>query len=476
MGALAIDRHAVVDWYLRNRARSRAIFDLIDPAAYYSRPIALRNPIVFYEGHLPAFSIISFLRRGLGRPPVDARLENLFERGIDPESAEAAVPRSGAGTMWPSRDEVLAFAERADDAIVQALEEAEFLEDRPAMQRAQALYTALEHEAMHQETLLYMWHRLPHEQKTKSNMWLPPSGGRSSLVLPPDKVLPPEGGSHRAVRIPTGIATLGADRERIAFGWDNEFDEHRVEVPAFEIDVYDVTNAQFLEFVEAGGYRTREFWSDENWQWLQQEKLEHPTFWVPSTRVSTSARSGQAPSTLASESGRSGWVWRGMFEDLPLPPDWPVYVSQAEASAYARWRNRRLPTEAEYHRAAFGTPAGVERSYPWGDAPPAPEHGNIDFERFDPVPVGSYPAGASAWGVHDLVGNGWEWTSTVFAPFAGFSPMVSYPEYSADFFDGQHFVMKGGSQATAKELLRRSFRNWFRPNYPYVYAAFRTVE
>jgi len=479
MRALAIDRPAVVDWYLRNRARSRAIFDLIDPAAYYSRPIALRNPIVFYEGHLPAFSIISFLRRGLGHPPIDARLEKLFERGIDPDSAEAAVPRSGAGTMWPSRDEVLAFAERADEAIVRALEGAEFLEDRPAMQRAQALYTALEHEAMHQETLLYMWHRLPYEEKI-----LPPLGGRTSKDLPPDRLRPDsltfrrgygesavalakaEGGSYKeAVRIPAGIATLGADRERIAFGWDNEFDEHRVEVPAFEIDVDNVTNAQFMEFVDAGGYRTREFWSDENWRWLQEEKLTHPTFWVPSTRPER-----------AHEGRRVEGFWRGMFEDIPLPPDWPVYVSQAEASAYARWKNRRLPTEAEYHRAAFGTPAGVERSYPWGDLPPDPAHGNFDFERFEPVPVGSYPAGASAWGVRDLVGNGWEWTSTIFAPFGGFSPMASYPEYSADFFDGQHYVMKGGSPATAKELLRPSFRNWFRPNYPYVYATFRTVS
>jgi len=461
MRALAIDRPAVVDWYLRNRARSRAIFDLIDPAAYYSRPIALRNPIVFYEGHLPAFSIISFLRRGLGHPPIDARLEKLFERGIDPDSAEAAVPRSGAGTMWPSRDEVLAFAARADDAIVSALERGEFLEDRPAMQRAQALYTALEHEAMHQETLLYMWHRLPYEQKTR-----PPALALAKA----------EGGGHKdissTVRIPAGTATLGADREAIAFGWDNEFDEHQVHVPAFEVDVYDVTNAEFMEFVEAGGYQTRELWSDENWRWLQEEKLEYPTFWAPAAP----ARVERARPERAREGERvEGFVWRGMFEDIPLPPDWPVYVSQAEATAYASWRNRRLPTEAEYHRAAFGTPTGVERSYPWGDAPPDPAHGNFDFARFEPVPVGSYPAGASAWGVHDLVGNGWEWTSTVFAPFDGFSPMASYPEYSADFFDGQHFVMKGGSPATAKELLRRSFRNWFRPNYPYVYATFRTV-
>src|SRR5262245_6155474 len=246
MRSLAIDRPSVVEWYQRNRARTRAIFDLIDPSAYYSRPIALRNPIVFYEGHLPAFSVIAFLRRGLGHPPVDARLEKLFERGIDPETTESAVPRSGAETTWPSRDEVLDFAHRADAAIIAALEDAEFDEGRPAMQRAQALYTALENEAMHQETLLYMWHRLPYEQKTQppavaggdshagygeappkplrgegggsgvrdpgsgqNHLWLPPSGGRSSA-----------GRTSGRVRIPAGTATLGADRNRIAFGWD----------------------------------------------------------------------------------------------------------------------------------------------------------------------------------------------------------------------------------------------------------------
>ena len=444
MPSLAIDRPVVVEWYLRNRARSRAIFDLIEPSAYYSRPIALRNPIVFYEGHLPAFSIISLLRRGLGQPPIDARMEKLFERGIDPDSTETAVPRSGAGTTWPSRDEVLAFAARADEAVVSALERAEFHEDRPAMQRAQALYTALEHEAMHQETLLYMWHRLPYEQK-KGTRELPPRGGRHP--------------GRDTVRIPPGTATRGADRERLTFGWDNEFDEHRVEVPAFDIDLHNVTNAQFMEFVEAGGYRAPEFWPNEHWEWLQKDGIACPAFWVE----------GGNP-----EGSRVEGV-RGMFEDIPFPETWPVYVSQAEASAYARWRKRRLPTEAEYHRAAYGTPSGAERSYPWGEAPPDASHGNFDFQRFDPVPVGSYPGGASAWGVHDLVGNGWEWTSAIFAPFQGFSPMVSYPEYSADFFDGQHFVMKGGSPATAKELLRRSFRNWFRPNYPYVYAGFRTV-
>jgi formylglycine-generating enzyme required for sulfatase activity len=133
-------------------------------------------------------------------------------------------------------------------------------------------------------------------------------------------------------------------------------------------------------------------------------------------------------------------------------------------------------TEAEYHRAAFGTPDGREHAFPWGDAAPDETRGNFGAVHWDPVPVGSYPSGVSAFGVHDLVGNGWEWTSSPFAPFPGFAPMASYPEYSADFFDEAHVVMKGASPATPVPLVRRSFRNWFRPHYPYVYATFRCAR
>ncbi len=437
-GPLNVDRALAASWYAQNRARSRALFDLIDPASYYARPIALRNPIVFYEGHLPAFSIIALINRGLGRPGVDARLEALFARGIDPDSVDAAVPRSGAGTTWPSRDEVLAFGRQADALITDAIREAPLDPARPAMRHAEALYTALEHEAMHQETLLYMWHRLPHDQKI------------CPTYLPYE--LKGEVPSRATVRIPAGAATLGARLDpggtaanAVAFGWDNEFDAHRVEVPAFDMDVHSITNADYLPFVEAG-------------------QVAPPVFW---------------------ERQSGAWYWRGMFESLPLPPAWPVYVSQEDAAAFAASKGRRLMTEAEFHRAAYGTPSGEERRYPWGspqssggsseDVRPVRKRGHFDFASWEPVPAGSRPDGASAWGVHDLVGNGWEWTSTIFAPFPGFEPMVSYPEYSAEFFDGQHYVMKGASSATAKELIRPSFRNWFRPNYPYVYAKFRTV-
>jgi formylglycine-generating enzyme required for sulfatase activity len=152
-----------------------------------------------------------------------------------------------------------------------------------------------------------------------------------------------------------------------------------------------------------------------------------------------------------------------------------VYVTKDEAAAYAEWRGGRLMTEAEFHRAAYGGADGGESSQPWGDGPADATRGNFDWQSFDPVPVGSYPQGSSAFGVHDLVGNGWEWTGSPFGPLPGFEPMAAYPEYSAEFFDGQHFVMKGASPATARELVRRTFRNWFRPNYPYVYGTFRVV-
>jgi formylglycine-generating enzyme required for sulfatase activity len=193
------------------------------------------------------------------------------------------------------------------------------------------------------------------------------------------------------------------------------------------------------------------FGASPSWAWISFGS--HPRFWTASASWYFSASSPAA-----------------------LPESWPVYVSHAEASAYARWAGRRLPDEAEIHRAAYGTPEGGERAHPWGDAEPAPVRGAFGFAAWDPSPVGAHPGGDSAFGVADLVGNGWEWTRTPFLPFPGFSPLPFYPGYSADFFDGRHFVMKGGSMHTDVSLLRRSFRNWFQPHYPFIYAGFRCVE
>jgi formylglycine-generating enzyme required for sulfatase activity len=227
--------------------------------------------------------------------------------------------------------------------------------------------------------------------------------------------LSPEG---RRIEIPAGPATLGLERGG-PFGWDNEFDLHTVRVERFAVDRHKVTNGRYLAFVEEGG--------------------EPSPFWCRTPR---------------------GWCWRGFDALIPLPLDHPVYVTWEQASAFARWSGGSLPTEAQYHRYASGAPA----------------HGSFDFLHRDTIPVDATPAGDSAFGVAQAVGNGWEWTASPFAPFPGFTPSPSYPGYSAPFFDGAHYVLKGASCATERTLVRRSFRNWFRPHYPHAYTAFRVVE
>jgi formylglycine-generating enzyme required for sulfatase activity len=226
-------------------------------------------------------------------------------------------------------------------------------------------------------------------------------------------------------------------------------------VAAFSIDKYKVTNGQYLDFVAAGGYENPACWSEEDWAWRSTQDVRHPVFW---------------------NRHRDRWYLRTMFDEIPLPLDWPVYVSQAEAKAYARWAGKSLPTEAQWHRAAYGALSGSERAFPWGTTPPNVSKGNFDFHSWDPTPVGAFPEGESAFGVADLLGNGWEWTSSQFEPFPGFRRFSFYPGYSADFFDGKHYVMKGASARTAACMLRRSFRNWFQPHYQYVYAGFRCVS
>jgi formylglycine-generating enzyme required for sulfatase activity len=412
-----LDRDRLIQQYRANRRRSAEIFSFVNDDAFYTRPIPLRHPFAFYEGHLPAFSFLILNERALGEGQIDPVLEKLFERGIDPGSVGDA--RRHERSDWPTRAEIAAFGRACDERVVQAYATAR-LDDpsNPRLVRAESAFTVIEHEQMHHETTMYIVHRLKRALKR--------------YVVQAHRDTKPPVNDFRTV--PAGIATLGANRDELQFGWDNEFERQTVDVPAFAIQQYPVTNADWLAFVADGG--------------------PEPLFWVE--------RDGE-------------WKLRTTFEELPLQLSWPVYVSHQYARAYAAWKGLRLPTEAEFHRAAYGTPEGSERAFTWGDAAPAPHHGNFGFRRYDPEPVDAHPAGASAWGIHDLIGNGWEWTDTPFAPLPGFEPMASYPQYSADFFDHRHFVMKGASPVTATGMVRRSFRNWFYDDYQYMFAKFRCV-
>lgn len=418
--------------------RSDSLFDWLGDS-WLERPIPLRHPFVFYLGHLPAFAWNQVVGGVLGREPFDRAKCELFERGIDPLSQQAADAESIHA--WPAIDDISTFRDRVRDELREAASEIESDDRDPLRAGSRVYHIVLEHELMHHETLLYMLQELAHDSKTP-----PARRPRLELGTAPEQ---------EVLEIPGGEVTLGADFDAIPFGWDNEFARHTVQVAPFRIQRYPVTVEAFRDFVDAGGYRRRELWSEDAWAWVESSGLRHPHHWK------------RADGT---------WVRRTLFEDVDLADagGWPVIVSHAEAAAYARWKDARLATEAELHRAAHGTPGGEERPYPWGTARPTPDRGNFGFAHLDPVPVGSRPRGASAFGVDELVGNGWEWTSTDFGPYPGFRPwMRTYPGYSSDFFDARHKVLFGAAWPTDESLLRRSFRNWFQPHYPFAFTKFR---
>jgi gamma-glutamyl hercynylcysteine S-oxide synthase len=434
-------RHELLQRLAQARANTDSLFERVRPDSLYERPILERHRIVFYIGHLEAFDWNLLRDRVLQPDRLHPEFDRLFAFGIDP--VDGGLPKDQPQD-WPALADVRDYVARTRRAVNDGFEARRLDSSSSADQQSPErllLQVAIEHRLMHAETLAYMLHQLPLERK------LPPPRRPELLTRP---VLP------TTIEIPAGRVTLGLRREDgEVFGWDNEYEEHTVEVPAFAIDKYKVSNRQFLGFVVAGGYQNREFWTTDAWDWRSAHGVIHPGFW---------SRRGDA------------WYLRTMFDEIPLPLDWPVYVSQAEASAYAHWSGKRLPSEAQWQRAAHGTPGGQEQAFPWGSEAPSPRRGNFDFRRWDPSPVGAFPDGQSRLGVADLLGNGWEWTSTLFGPYPGFEPFPFYRGYSADFFDNKHFVMKGGSPRTAACMLRRSFRNWFQPHYPHVYAGFRCVS
>ena len=412
------------------RAATDALFACMRAEALRDRPVPERHRLIFYLGHLEAFDGNLLLPRVPGRAPFRPDFDRLFAFGIDP--THGGLPDEPPGA-WPPEDEVRGYVAGVRERLDRLLHD-------EGPDAAPLLDVALEHRLMHAETLAWLLRELP-----------------EGLKIPPAHAPPRDGAEPAAdaVRIPAGVATLGRPRGAPGFGWDNEFEECALDVPAFEIDVHDVTNARFLRFIEAGGYDERRWWTREGWDWIGAQGRRHPAQWLPM---------------------HDGWRLRAMWEEIDLPLAWPVQVSHAEACAYARWVGCALPSEAQFHRAAFGTPEGDERRFPWGDAPPDARHGRFGLRDWDFAPAGSHPAGASAFGVQDLVGNGWEWTCTPFAPLPGFAALPAYPGYSQPFFDGDHFVLKGGGPRTADVLLRRSFRNWFQPRYAHVAATFRTVR
>ncbi|MGA9622937.1 MAG: SUMF1/EgtB/PvdO family nonheme iron enzyme [Bryobacteraceae bacterium] len=428
------NRRLLVSRLTEAREETDALFEMVRPEAMYDRPIPERHRIVFYAGHLEAFDW-NLLSGACGVESFRPDLDRLFAFGIDPVGSSLPTDRPHD---WPRMPEVYDYRNRVRQALGRL--EGARLPEVGEGSFGYLLNIAIEHRLMHAETLAYMFHQMPFERKRGA---VAPRAIGGSPFTP------------GCARVPEGRATLGLRRGSELFGWDNEFEAHRVDVPEFGIGRHKVSIGQFLRFLEDGGYHDRALWTPAGWEWKMAAGISHPVFWV---------KRGD------------GWAYRSMLDEIPLPFDWPVYASHAEASAYARWAGQTLPTEAQWHRAAYGTGGDREREYPWGDEPPAALGQYPSLGAWDPLPVNARRLGGSAFGVEGLMANGWEWTSTEFAPFPGFRPFACYPGYSAQFFDGKHYVLKGGSVRTPWAMLRRSFRNWFQPHYQYVYAGFRCVS
>jgi len=403
--------------------RSDTIFDLLPKDRLLERPIGLRHPFLFYLGHLPAFTWNQVGRGFLGEGHCDAIFDCLFERGIDPADEDQATAQSI--NSWPNVEAVFAYRDRVRQAIRQRIPEVLARSSETLGQNGRILHVAIEHELMHHETLMYMLAQcLPAMMERPS--WVPA----------------PEDGSGKAAEvreIPEGLATVGAKFDETEFGWDNEFGQEFWSVPPFRIQSLPVRNRDWFDFLQANHWGEK--WFPASWIRHLGDLFVRTVF-------------GLVPFELAA--------------------GWPVQVSAVQARDYCVWRSGHLPTWGELVRAAYGD--DPRRSRPWGEQVRDDQAGDFGFTRWFPSPTGRHSAGASEYGVEELVSNGWEWTRTDFGPLEGFSPYIkSYPGYSADFFDGQHNVVFGASWATDPVFLRRSFRNWYRGDYPYAFTSFRVA-
>ena len=397
------------------------------------------NPPLWEIGHLAWFQELWNLRRrddGTFGPSVLKNTDELYN------SMEVAH-----NTRWDlpllTREETLSYMQRVLDDTLHKLNT-----EGPTDDNVYFALLATFHEDMHGEAFTYTRHT--------HALTAPPISDYEPSLLADQPTGPLEGD----VQIPGGEFMLGATPD-LPFVFDNEKWAHRIEVASFRMARAPVTNAQFVHFVDDGGYERRELWSYEGWAWRQSVSAEHPRYW---------------------SKGADGWTHRRFDQVEPLPAQQPIiHVNWYEAEAYCRWAGRRLPTEAEWEMSASAEPTldtstitSGKRLYPWGDEAPRPRHANLDARLLGPVDVASFPEGESAFGLRQMMGTTWEWCVDDFLPYPGFV-RDPYKDYSEPWF-GDHKVLRGGCWATRSRLLRNTWRNFYTPDRRDVFAGFRTCS
>ena len=420
------------------RRATLALFEMVREEDLRESPGFGFRPVIWHLAHIGVFEAYWLLQKLNGEAAPDPAYERIF----DP----IKTPREESKNL-PTRAEMERYLSNVRERVLRHLERSEFKEDDAMLRDGYLFRLVLEHEEQHQETLAYLLQLLKPSKKTRPQgveaVGTSPSGDSSSSKAPSP--------SSEMVSVAGGSFQMGAIWK--GFAYDNELPPHRVHVPAFKIDRLLATNEEYAEFIAEGGYARREWWSDEGWEHCSREGWKFPLYWMQQNR---------------------NWRVQTMFDEGVLAARHPVTgISWYEAEAYARFRGKRLPSEAEWEKAAsWDALKETKGRFAWGDERPSESLCNFDNRFWGTTAVGSFPEGASAAGCLDMTGNVWEWTSDAFAGYPGFEPFP-YPEYSEVWFDGDHRVLKGGSWATRASPLRVSFRNFFRRHFRIAFAGIR---
>jgi iron(II)-dependent oxidoreductase len=414
--------------------RSRSL-DLLAPLAepdLLCQHSPLMSPLVWDLAHVGNYEELWLARAAGGLEALEPSLDHLYDAFRHPRANRPSLP-----LLNPA--EARRYIGLVRDRALSVVDAVEFDPEVPLFAGGFVVGLCVQHEHQHDETML----------ATLQLRECDPAHLREDPRPPGDPNVVGE------VLVDGGPFLMGTDIEPWAY--DNERPAHEVDVAPFWIETTPVTNAAFASFVADRGYDRRELWTEAGWGWRTEAGLEHPQFW--------------------SRDGAGGWVRTRLGSPEPVPPDEPVqHVCWYEADAYARWAGKRLPTEAEWEKAAsWDEVAGRKRRYPWGDEAPDRARANLGQRRFGPDPVGSYPLGVSAYGCHQMLGDVWEWTSSDFAGHPGFVPFP-YREYSEVFFGPEYKVLRGGSWATHPSAIRTTFRNWDYPIRRQIFAGFRCAR
>src|SRR5215472_4963044 len=425
-------RDLVASSLVRARERTQLLTGCVDDADLTRQHSPLMSPLVWDLAHVANQEELWLLRAVGGREPMHPEIDPLYDAFEHPRASRPSLPLLPPG-------EARAYAHEVRGRVLDLIGAATFGGTR-LLTGAFAFGMIAQHEQQHDETML-ITHQLRRGAPVLSAA-PPPAPPADALTLP------------REVLVPGGPFTMGTSSE--AWALDNERPAHTVSVPAFYLDATPVTNAAYTEFIPDGGYADRRWWSAAGWDHRQRAGLEAPQFW---------RREG------------GGWARTRFGVTEPVPPAEPViHVCWYEAQAYAAWAGRRLPTEAEWEKAArFDPVSGRSRRHPWGDEDPGPERANLGQRHLRPAPAGSYPAGAAPCGARQLIGDVWEWTASDFLPYPGFSAWP-YREYSEVFFGGDYKVLRGGSFGVDPVACRGTFRNWDYPVRRQIFAGFRTAR